>query len=213
VTYVGISWPFTDLAQGELRCEKGGAVVIRIAGKDYAVNGAASSLYPPVQQIWNSDTYPNADIDRLIVKGLTLCDWGAPPPKHHYLSAHRQRVAHLNEQSGAGFGRGREAFPFDLGMTLPFCQSFGFTPGLNLAHALLMLASKKGDKPMALTPPSQVTFLLAVLLTVFSLLVHYANVAIPFVSGHSLLAATCRQSISRVLTYTSHLPLVNSHID
>jgi len=86
VAYVGISWPFTDLAQGELRCEKGGAVVIRIAGKDYAVNGAASSLYPPVQQIWNSDTYPNADIDRLIVKGLTLCDWGAPPPKHHYLS-------------------------------------------------------------------------------------------------------------------------------
>ena len=77
-------------------------------------------------------------------------------------------------------------------MTLPFCQSFGFTPGLNLAHALLMLASKKGDKPMALTPPSQVTFLLAVLLTVFSLLVHYANVAIPIVSGHSyetLLAA------------------------
>ena len=55
-----------------------------------------------------------------------------------------------------------------------------------------MLASKKGDKPMALTPPSQVTFLLAVLLTVFSLLVHYANVAIPIVSGHSyetLLAA------------------------
>jgi hypothetical protein len=86
MAYVGISWPFTDLAQGELRCEKGGAVVIRIANKDYAVNGAASSLYPPVQQIWNSATYPNADFDRLIVKGLTLCDWGAPPPKHHYLS-------------------------------------------------------------------------------------------------------------------------------
>ena len=45
---------------------------------------------------------------------------------------------------------------------------------------------------MALTPPSQVTFILAVLLTVLSLLVHYANVAIPIVSGHSyetLLAA------------------------
>jgi len=38
---------------------------------------------------------------------------------------------------------------------------------------------------MALTPPAQVTFILAVLLTVFSLLVHYANVAIPIVSGHS----------------------------
>jgi hypothetical protein len=86
VAYVDISWPFTDLAEGELRCEEGGAVVVRIAGKDYAVNGAASSRYPPVQQIWNSATYPNTDIDRLIVKGLTLCDWGAPPPKHHYLS-------------------------------------------------------------------------------------------------------------------------------
>ena len=86
MAYVGISWPFTDFAQGELRCEKDGAVVIRIANKDYAVNGAASSLYPPVQKIWNSATYPNADIDRLIVKGLTLCDWGAQPPKHHYLS-------------------------------------------------------------------------------------------------------------------------------
>jgi len=29
--------------------------------------------------------------------------------------AHRQRVAHLIEQSGAGFGRGREAFPFRPG--------------------------------------------------------------------------------------------------
>src|SRR5262245_61449057 len=85
VAYVGISWPFTDLAQGELRCEDGGAVVIRIAGKDYAVNGAASSRYPPVQQIWNNATYPNTDIDRLIVKGLTLCGWGAPSAKHHYL--------------------------------------------------------------------------------------------------------------------------------
>jgi hypothetical protein len=86
VAYVATCWPFTDLDQGELRCEEGGAVVIRIAGKDYAVNGAASWRYPPVQQIWNKATYPNADIDRLTVKGLTLCDWGAPPPKHHYLS-------------------------------------------------------------------------------------------------------------------------------
>jgi hypothetical protein len=80
VAYVATSWPFTDLGQGELRCEEGGAVVIHIAGKDYAVNGAASSRYPPVQQVWNSATYPNTDIDRLIVKGLTLCHWGAPLP-------------------------------------------------------------------------------------------------------------------------------------
>ena len=85
VVYVATSWPFTNFDQGELRCEEGGTVVIRIAGKDYAVNGAASSRYPPVQQIWNSATFPNTDIDRLIVKGLTLCDWSAPPPKHHYL--------------------------------------------------------------------------------------------------------------------------------
>ena len=29
-------------AQGELRCEGGGAVIINIGGKDYAVNGMAS---------------------------------------------------------------------------------------------------------------------------------------------------------------------------
>ena len=72
-------------------------MVIRIA-----VNGAASSLYPSVQQIWNSATYPNADFDRLIVKGLTLCDWGAPPPSITTSPAHLQRLAHLNEQSGEG---------------------------------------------------------------------------------------------------------------
>jgi len=45
---------------------------------------------------------------------------------------------------------------------------------------------------MSLTPPSQVTFILAVLLTVLSLLVRYTQVDIPIVSGHSyetLLAA------------------------
>jgi hypothetical protein len=44
---------------------------------------------------------------------------------------------------------------------------------------------------MSLTPPSQVTFILAVL-TVLSLLVRYTHVDIPIVSGHSyetLLAA------------------------
>jgi len=45
---------------------------------------------------------------------------------------------------------------------------------------------------MSLTPPSQVTFFLAVLLTVLSLLVRYTHVDIPVVSSHSyetLLAA------------------------
>jgi hypothetical protein len=85
VAYVATTWPFTDLAQGELRCEQAGAVVIRIAGKDYAVNGRASDRYPPVQQVWNTATYPQTSIDRLIIKGLTLYDWSVPPPSHHYL--------------------------------------------------------------------------------------------------------------------------------
>jgi len=38
---------------------------------------------------------------------------------------------------------------------------------------------------MNLTPPSQVTFILAVLLAVLALLVKYASAAIPVVSGHS----------------------------
>ena len=62
-------------SQGELRCEGAGAVVINIAGEDYAVNGMAGWQYPPVQRIWNKDNYPETDVDRLIVRGLTLCDW------------------------------------------------------------------------------------------------------------------------------------------
>jgi hypothetical protein len=80
------AWPFTNLAQGELRCEGAGAVVIRIAGRDYAVNGLASGRYPPVQSVWNSTTYPKTDIDRLIVEGLTLCDWqSALRHAHRYM--------------------------------------------------------------------------------------------------------------------------------
>ena len=38
---------------------------------------------------------------------------------------------------------------------------------------------------MNLTPPSQVTFILSVLLAILALLVKYAGAAIPVVSGHS----------------------------
>jgi hypothetical protein len=38
---------------------------------------------------------------------------------------------------------------------------------------------------MNLSPPSQVTFFLSVLLAVLALLVRYADAAIPVVSGHS----------------------------
>lgn len=63
------------LAQGSLRCQDGGAIVINVDGKDYAVNGMASTRYPLIQNIWNKSTFPETDTDRLIVRGLTLCDW------------------------------------------------------------------------------------------------------------------------------------------
>jgi hypothetical protein len=60
---------------GELRCEGGGAVIINVDGKDYAVNGMAGSRYPPIQRIWNSATHPEANTGRILSRGLTLCDW------------------------------------------------------------------------------------------------------------------------------------------
>jgi hypothetical protein len=72
---LSLQWPFTNRGVGELRCETGGVVVVRVAGRDYAVNGMASSRYPPIQQVWNNDTHPGTNIDRLIARGLTLCDW------------------------------------------------------------------------------------------------------------------------------------------
>ena len=75
ITMLAVRWPFANMASGELRCDDGGAVVVRVAGKDYAVNGMASSRYPPLQQIWNNDSYPDTNIDRLIARGLILCDW------------------------------------------------------------------------------------------------------------------------------------------
>jgi hypothetical protein len=65
----------SDRAHGQLRCEGAGAVVININGSDYAVNGMASRRYPPIQRVWNSASHSEADIDRIIVQGLTLCDW------------------------------------------------------------------------------------------------------------------------------------------
>jgi hypothetical protein len=62
-------------ALGELRCEGNGAIVIKVGGRDYAVNGMAGSRYPPLQSVWNEGSQPGIDIDRLIVQGITLCDW------------------------------------------------------------------------------------------------------------------------------------------
>lgn len=69
------SSPSIERADVELRCEGAGGVIINVAGKDYAVNGKAGPNYPPIQTLWT--TVPQAKIDRLIVHGLTLCDWQA----------------------------------------------------------------------------------------------------------------------------------------
>jgi hypothetical protein len=65
----------TAHALGELRCEGNGAIVIKVDGRDYAVNGMAASRYPPLQSVWNAGSQPGIDIDRLIVQGITLCNW------------------------------------------------------------------------------------------------------------------------------------------
>jgi hypothetical protein len=63
------------VAQGDLRCEGAGAVIVKVDGKDYAVNGLASPRYPPLQCVWNSANYPDTDIGHITSLGLTLCDW------------------------------------------------------------------------------------------------------------------------------------------
>jgi hypothetical protein len=67
-----LRWPFANMSEGELRCESGGAVVVKIAGKGYAVNGMASTRYPPIQQIWNDAYDPGTNIDRITTRGLTI---------------------------------------------------------------------------------------------------------------------------------------------
>lgn len=67
--------PSLKVAEGDLRCEGAGAVIIRIDGKDYALNGLASRSYPLIQTIWNETTGPKVNINSLIVHGLSLCDW------------------------------------------------------------------------------------------------------------------------------------------
>jgi hypothetical protein len=62
-------------AKGELRCEGRGLLSSMLTAKTYAVNGMASSRYPPIKRIWNSATHPEANIDRILTHGLTLCDW------------------------------------------------------------------------------------------------------------------------------------------
>jgi Protein of unknown function (DUF2511) len=64
-------WPFS-MAQGRLRCEGAGAVILTLRGTDYAVNGMASNRYRPIQAVM---TNPKLDIGPIISRGLTLCKW------------------------------------------------------------------------------------------------------------------------------------------
>jgi hypothetical protein len=51
----GDKWPFT-VAEGEVSCRAGSAVVFEVNGKAYAVNGNAKSRgYLPIEPIWRHD--------------------------------------------------------------------------------------------------------------------------------------------------------------
>src|SRR5262245_11879607 len=50
-TEYGDRWPFA-IQQGRLRCEGAGAVILTVQGKDYAVNGMASTRYASMQPVW-----------------------------------------------------------------------------------------------------------------------------------------------------------------
>jgi hypothetical protein len=81
VAVFAFGWPSLKSSEGELRCEGAGAVIVKVAGEDYAVNTLAGWRFPPVELIWNKDTFPETNIDRLIVRGLTLCDWNIAAKK------------------------------------------------------------------------------------------------------------------------------------
>jgi hypothetical protein len=66
--------PTRKLTEGELRCEGAGAVIVNVAGEDYAVNSLAGWRFSPIQLIWNKGSFPETNIEALIVRGLTLCD-------------------------------------------------------------------------------------------------------------------------------------------
>ena len=70
----GERWPF-KMTRGWLRCEGAGAIILNVHGKDYAVNGLASSRYAPIQAVWKSNQADNIDAGPIISRGLTLCHW------------------------------------------------------------------------------------------------------------------------------------------
>ena len=70
----GDSWPF-QFREGRLRCEGSGAIVLSAAGKDYAVNGMASTRYGSIQPVRKQEAGAIVDVGPIISRGLTLCKW------------------------------------------------------------------------------------------------------------------------------------------
>ena len=70
----GDQWPFA-IQQGRLRCEGTGAVIFTARGKDYGLNGMASTRYASMQPVRKSTGDPNFDLGSIISRGLTLCKW------------------------------------------------------------------------------------------------------------------------------------------
>lgn len=70
----GAQWPF-KMTRGWLRCEGAGAIILNAQGKDYAVNGLASSRYAPIQAVRKSNQVDDIDAGPIISRGLTLCHW------------------------------------------------------------------------------------------------------------------------------------------
>jgi Protein of unknown function (DUF2511) len=66
----GERWPF-GVAQGRLRCEGRGAIILTAQGDDYAVNGMAANRYASIPAIWKKGNDPNIDIGPIISRGLT----------------------------------------------------------------------------------------------------------------------------------------------
>jgi Protein of unknown function (DUF2511) len=73
ITQNGKRWPFT-VAQGQLRCEGRGAIILTARGVDYAINGMAANRYASIQAIWTNGDDP-MKIGPIISRGLTLCKW------------------------------------------------------------------------------------------------------------------------------------------
>jgi hypothetical protein len=70
----GDLWPFV-FQEGYLRCEGAGAVILSAAGKDYAVNGMASTRYASIQPVYERQAGSVVDVGPIISRGLTLCRW------------------------------------------------------------------------------------------------------------------------------------------